>query len=209
MVSKAHADFVPQYAGTVQNWGIGGVFVDKEISLYELRNTNSKLVAKIKWNEKGDVVCRGKCADSGNIFVEFIPSKNYALLAAEDVFDNEDGANGVWAQVYYGGNNKAWLKLDENNKFISWQDFLTIYGKKHGFYLFKDIKKEERKLYARPQDDTRTVDSWESAKLITPWFVKGNWIMVKVLNFDNVQKTGWFKWRTSEGTLRGFVDLRQ
>lgn len=201
----AHADFVPQYMNSVAYWGIGGVFVGKEISIYEGNNENSKLIQKVVWNEKGEISCRGRCEDE-NLFVFWAPSKGYAILSVADI-DEE----GKWAKVCYEQKKgtMAWIKLNDDNKFITWHEYISIYGKKHGYYLFKDINKDERKLYAQPDDDAKTVDSWEYAKNITPWFIKGNWVMAKVLNLDNTQKTGWLKWRTVDGQLRGFVDLRK
>ncbi len=203
ITQSARADFVPQYFDTIKHWGIGAVSVGQEYLIFDKPEDAAQLVQKVIWDEKGNITCKGDCDDNA-FLVLFLPSKNHVILSAVD----ED--NG-WAKVCYGQKSEkfGWIKLVGSNIFIPWSEYLVKYGKQYSYYVFKDISKDEYKLYAQPQDDAQSIDSWEYAKEITPWYVKGNWMMIKVLNFDNTQKTGWFKWRTSDGQLRGFVDLRK
>ncbi len=203
ITQTAQADFVPQYSKTIAKWGIGGVFVGQDYLIFDEPKDDAKLLQRVTWDEKGNVNCKGDC-DDGALFTLFVPSKNTVMLSATD---EDEG----WAQVCYGqqSGKLGWMRLEGENKFLSWSQYLVTYGKTHNFYMFKDIPKSENRLYAQPEDGAKSVDSWEYAKQITPWYVKGNWAMVKIINFDNTQKTGWLKWRTADGTLRGFVDLRQ
>ena len=84
---------------------------------------------------------------------------------------------------------------------------MLSYGKKHGIYVFKDVKKDQRVLYAASYEGAQIVDSFEMAKFITPWFVSGNCVMVKLIHWDNTQKTGFLRWRDLNGKLWLFVDL--
>lgn len=197
------ADFVPQYSKTITVWGIGGVFVGQDYLIFDAPADGAKLLQRTIWDEKGNVTCKGDCVDEA-LFTLFVPSKNSVILSA---VDENDG----WAQVCYSqkSGKLGWIRLEGDNKFIPWPQYFIKYGKPHGIYMFKDIPKDENKLYSQPEDGAKSVDSWEYAKQITPWYIKGNWIMVKILNFDNTQKTGWLKWRTSDGMLRGFVDPRK
>lgn len=201
-MQSAHADFIPQYVNSITHWGIGAVVMDREFSIYEENSENSKLIKKIKWSENAQIICSGDCLNN-QLFVTWVPSKSYAIMSALDEIEG-------WAQVYYDQKTAklGWVKLSDKTKFFTWAEFMTTYGKKHGYFLFKDIKKEERKLYSQPQEASQIVDSWEIAKYIAPWYIKGNWMMAKVLDFDNAQKTGWLKWRGTDGTLYGFVNFK-
>lgn len=196
----AHASYLPNYMNSVSNWGIGAVVAPREFSLYEKPDLNSKKTMNIKWAQDGELFCNGEeCKE--NPFVAFVPNKNYAILS---VYDEYDG----WAEVYCGNSNeRLFLKLNDNTKFYTWGQFMLAYGKKHGFYVFKDVKKEDRVLYGSPVEGGQIVDSFEIAKFITPWFVRGNWIMVKLIHWDNTQKTGFLRWRDLDGHLWGFVQL--
>ena len=203
MAHAAYADFVPQYSKTITNWGIGGVIVGKEYLVFDAPKDDAKLLQRVLWDEKGSVICKGDCEDEA-LFALFAPSKSMTILSANDEIDG-------WAQVYYSQKHSkmGWIRLEGDNKFISWSQYLTRYGRAHGFYMFKDVPKSENRLYAQPEEGAKSIDSWDHAKQITPWYVKGNWVMVKVITFSDTQKTGWLQWRTTDGTLRGFVDPRK
>ena len=47
----------------------------------------------------------------------------------------------------------------------------------------------------------------EMPKYISPWLVRGNWVLVKVHDFNNQFKTGWFEYRGSNGKLKMFIKL--
>jgi len=94
---------------------------------------------------------------------------------------------------------------EKQNKFYNWTTFFDYFGKKYGIYLFKDLKKENKKLYSAPIEQTNVVGTIEIPRYIAPWLVRGNWILVKVSDFNNQQKTGWFNFRGSDGKLKVFV----
>ena len=198
--NTASATYIPNYLNSVSNWGIGAIVAPREFSLYESADENSKKVLEVKWAQDGDLLCNGKTCES-NPFVAYVPNKNYAILAVYEEY-------GEWAEVYYGkGDKRLFLKLNENTKFYTWGQFMLVYGKKHGLYVFKDVKKDKRLLYAAPDNEAQVVDNYEIAKFITPWFVRGNFVMVKLINWDNKQKTGYLRWRDTDGRLWGFAKL--
>ena len=80
-----------------------------------------------------------------------------------------------------------------------------VFGKKHGLYLLDDSNKN---LYSKAEDGAQVVDSFKYAKYIEPWFVNGNFLMVKIIDYDNKQKTGYIRWRTDDGKLLVFVKFR-
>ena len=61
----------------------------------------------------------------------------------------------------------GWVE-EKNNKFYNWTDFFGILGKKYGLYLFKDLQKNDKILFAGPMTQTNTTGSIEFPKSISP-----------------------------------------
>ncbi len=204
-VLKANADVTPQYLSSVAHFGIGVAQIDKNIKIYEKPDSNSKMQAQIVWNEKGNLQCKNtkmRC-EANEIFLGFAPSNNIALFSVEDETDS-------WIYVCYNQKYRlfGWIKKDEYTKYMTWGEFLISYGKKYGMYLFRDVPKEYKILYASPDSKSPSVDSFFLATHINPWLVSGNWILVKVENYDDKQKTGWLRFRSDNGRFYGFVNLK-
>lgn len=203
LTQAVFADVMPRYTTSVNHYGIGILRVSNLTKIYEKQDENSDIIQKIYWdNGKNFKTSDGTRPE--NTFIAYIPTSNYAFLSVED-------ENDKWVLVYYDQKTgkTGWVKKAEaNNEFYTWADFINTYGRKNGIYAFKDIPREERVLYSTAQEDGQVVDSWEIAKNITPWYLNGNWLMVKLIDYDNTQKTGYLKWRTDEGRLLIFVDLK-
>lgn len=204
-IPKANADVTPQYLSSVAHFGIGIAQNGKDIKIYEQPNDNSKLKARIIWDERGNLICKNtkmQC-ESKNIFLGFAPSNNVALFSVED-------ENNEWIYVCYNQRHRlfGWVKKDERTSYLTWGEFLISYGKKYGMYLFRDVPKEYKILYASPNNESPSVDSFFLATHINPWLVRGNWILVKVENYDDTQKTGWLRFRGDDGRFFGFVNLK-
>lgn len=198
----AFATFAPKSTKAVNHWGIGVLRIANEITIYEQRNEKSPVVQKIYWDNLGNYKTAQKISQQ-NTFLAFVPEKNFAFLTVED----EDDA---WVQICYNQKNLkyGWIKKDSNSKFLSWKDFILKYGKKYGLAPFEDAYKGNKKLYAKPSEASQIVDSWDFSKFILPWYVNGNWLMVKLYDYDDAQKTGYMKWRDETGNIFVFPKLK-
>lgn len=192
---------LPNSSVSQLHWGIGVASVPNKILIYSEPKTSSDKVFEIEIKD-GKYSCNNKECKV-NPFVGFQPQKNIALLIAED---EQNG----WAYVCYNQIAKSfgWVKLDADTTFYTWAKFINFYGRKYGLYLFKDVKKKDKILFAQPFSGSQSVDKFEYPKHIAPWYVSGNFVMVKLLNYDNVQKTGWLRWRTDNGELLLFPDFK-
>lgn len=201
---KSNAQITPQYLNSVNHWGMGVAQTGKNVKIYDTNNSNAKLKANIIWNENGDLVCKNtkmNC-EAGEIFLGFAPKNSVAVFSVEDETDD-------WIQICYNQKLKlfGWIKKDTDTKYLSWSEFIISYGKKYGMYLFRDAPKDFKRLYAAPNIESGCVDSFFLANHISPWLVRGNWVLVKVENYDDKQKTGWLRFRSDTGRFFGFVNL--
>lgn len=192
-------DFYPKRMSYLNDWGVGVYFVPKEITVYSQPDEKSEILEYIKWDELG-IETGNKNLSSQDVFLAFLPEKNIVLMNVVDESDD-------WCEIVYSlrENKKGWVKKSSSGKFLSWYSFMNKYGKANGLYIFHDIPESYKKLRTSPTDDARFQKDFgyipDESKLS---FIKGNWALVKFLNFDNSQNIGWTKWRNEEGKLFAF-----
>lgn len=192
---------LPNTSVSQSHWGIGVVKVPEVIAIYSEPNIFSDKIFEIQIKDNEYLCNQKECKVSP--FVAFHPQKKVTLMIAEDEQNS-------WAYVCYNQEAKTfgWVKLDDDTKFYTWGKFINLYGRQNGLYLFKDVKKNDKMLLAQPFSGSQSVDKFEYPKHISPWYVSGNFVMVKLLDYDNVQKTGWLRWRTDEGKILLFPDFK-
>lgn len=202
------AEFAPSYTNSVNHWGIGAARITNYITIFEEPDLNSKVLQRIYWNSAGNFLTKDK-QNSGNIrdiFIAYLPEENIVFLSADD-------ENDEWIKVCYSQKNQlfGWIKKENGKqgaKFYSYRDLFFEYGKKYGMYTFRNLPPNYKNLYGAPNKDAKKVDEFLYAKHISPWFIQGNWMLVKVTTYENETKTGWFRWRSDEGRLYGFVNFK-
>lgn len=201
---KSNASWQPEYLTSVNHWGIGVAAANEKVKIYQNTSIKSKILEEISWDSRGDLSCKiNKHCRAEEMFLTFSPNENGVFFSTDD--ENEE-----WIKICYNQKRNlfGWIKKSEETKYYTWAEFIDLYGKKYGFYLFRDVPKEERRLYSQPTFESNSVDSFIIAKKITPWLVRGNWILVKVDNFDGKIKTGWLHFRLDNGRLLGFCRVK-
>ena len=94
---------------------------------------------------------------------------------------------------------------EQKAKYYTLAEFFDTFGKKYGVYLFKDLQKSDKILYGAAAKQSNSLGSIEMPKAISPWLIRGNWMLVKVHDFNNQFKTGWLNYRGTDGKLKLFV----
>ena len=172
------------------------------VEIYKEPSISSKVIQKIYWDNLKNYNNLKQYSED-EVFLAYVPKNNYAFLSVLDETDDN------WYQVCFNQKTgeTGWIKQDENAKFYSWPEFMIKFGKDKGAYIFKDVK--SRNLYARPDDTSPVIDSWKWEKNVQPYFVNGNWLIVKILDYNNQLKTGYIRWRETDGRLLIFANLRK
>ncbi len=207
ITGKASADFMPAYTNSINHFGIGAARVTNYIEIYEKPDLNSGVKERIYWNSAGNYIAEDKNNKNPNdVFIVYMPDENRVFLSAED--ENEE-----WINVCYNQKKKefGWIKKENGKhgaKFYLYRDLIFEYGKKYGFYTFRNLPENLKTLHSSPNANSSIVDDFNYPKYISPWLIQGNWILVKVTTADNQTKTGWFRWRSDDGRLFGFVNFK-
>ncbi len=203
----AFADYAPTLTNSINHYGIGAARITNYITVYEKPDLNSKVKTRIYWNNIGHFIVENeKNPNPNDIFLVYLPKENIAFLSAED--EDEE-----WINICYNQKKGlfGWVKKENGNsyvKFYLYKDLIFEYGKKYGFYIFRNLPSDFKTLHSSPNNDSNVVDDFNYSKYISPWLVQGNWMLAKVTTMDNQTKTGWFKWRSETGKLFGFVNFR-
>lgn len=201
----AFADYLPSYINNGYHYGIGLIALKGDVPIYEMSDLKSPLAAFIKL-EKNKVTIkeRGvKNPEITNTFVAYSKENGLALLSVE--IDDDD-----WFYICYDQKRKlfGWVKKNENIDFMYWEDFLNLYGRKRGVYIFNNTPDIYKRLYSQEKEESTMVDSFNFPKHIALWLIKGNWMLVKITTYDGLTKTGWMRWRTENGAVMVFPDFR-
>ena len=93
-------------------------------------------------------------------------------------------------------------------QFLPWLNFYNLYGKKYGLRLLKDAPKDIEVLYAKSEDNSQIVSKLRYIKNIKLTVMRGNWALVSVFDIDKTPKTGYLKWRSGEGDIYAFPNVR-
>lgn len=200
----ANADVMPYYINSLRRYGIGYTAIKSPLVLRRTPEKTGEILETLNFDYQGNASClvnKNRCLID-EIFAAYSESKKIALLTT---LDETQG----WNMVCFNQTQSpicGWVE-ERENKFYNWSEFFDFYGKKYGIYLFKDLQKTDKILYAAPLKQTNTTGSIELPRAITPWLVRGNWILVKVYDFNNQMKTGWLNFRGDNGKLKVFVNF--
>ncbi len=198
--NQSFADVMPRYMTSIAHTGIGAFNAPKEFAVYENPDENSKVLEQITWGAKG-VTSFGNLNEN-DIFVTYVPAYNVAYCAVDDEIDG-------WVKIFYSQKTgkTGWVKATATNRFTSWMGFYMSKGRKNGVYFFKDMPETNKKLMSGPEKDSQKVASYTYPKFVKLTLVRGNWMLVTILDLGNETRVGWMQWRTEDGNFMIFPKM--
>lgn len=201
LISYANADILPRYVNSIRNYGIGFTKVQSPLVIKNAPQKDASNLEIITFDYKNNVSCAINKNDCSleKIFSIYSTEKKVAFMTTTD---ETLGYN----LICYNDNKPlcGWVE-NNNNIFYNWNMFFNVLGRKQGLYAFNDITKNDKIIYASPDKNSNSIGSLEMPKYISPWLVQGNWILVKIYEYDSKIKTGWLNFRGEDGKLRLFV----
>lgn len=201
---KSYADCFPEFAIPSYFYGEGVIFLKGDVPVYETDDDTKEPVALIKNNDTLEIKIKGvKKALVEDSFIVYSKEKNIALLPVDIDYDD-------WYYVCFDQKRKlfGWVKKAENIDFATYNDLFNLYGRKNGVNIFRNVRDEFKKLYSAPDKESNVVDTFTFPKHVSLWLVSGDWILIKVTTYDDITKTGWFKWRLKDKNVIAFPDFK-
>lgn len=202
---SAFADIVPTSSKSIHHYGIGLFKIDSDFYVFAKPDANAKKIYHFTLptaNKNSAIVKNTRKAV--NPYIVNIPSKKEFYATVSEYPENG------WLEIYYNQNGKevGWVKLPNKNNFLTWKEFVYKFGKKNGLLLMRDVPSTEFKLHSQDNVESQVVDEFTYPQYMALRMIRGNWMLVTVVDSGNVYKTGWFRWRTDNGRLRVFPKMK-
>ncbi len=190
------ADVIPRYSYNIKHPGIGAFNPPKEFTIYEKPNENSNVIKTIKWDENG---LTNEKIKENDLFIVFLPNKNIAYCSVDDEIDG-------WVKIFYSqaDGKSGWVKTTPHNRFVSWLGFYMSWGRKNGVYFFKDMPDINKRILSGPGAENQKISGYTYPKFVKLTLIRGNWMLIKMLDFGNEVRVGWMQWRDENGKLMIF-----
>lgn len=193
-------DVMPSLVSLSNTNTLGLYQVDNTIVLRSNPDDKAPITKVIKWSrnkvEPADL-------DFSDIFVVLINSKDLALMAVTD--ETED-----WVEVIYNNKtgDRGWLKKDDPYKFSSWYNFYSMYGKKYGLYILTGAPESARQMHGSTEDNSKIIATINTPIKINLNVIRGNWMLLSVMDMDRIPKTGYLRWRSDDGVKYLFPAIK-
>ena len=198
-VTSVFADIVPLSSDDIPTDTIGVYQTDSRVTVYINPDCGSNKIIdnKIQYSDYTD-------KKSDNMFAVLIPSKKLGYLYVVDISDDEQ-----WIKVIYNKDKKmtGWVYKNDDFQFMTWMDFLSLYGRKYGLTRLKSRNAIDE-LYSNPSEDAQVVAKTNCPKLIRMTALEGNWVLVTILDYNSITSTGFTPWRTLQGNILLFPNIR-
>ena len=191
------ADNMPFYVDTIPKDAIGMFQIGDNITIYSHPEANSKVVKKMNFSYNPETM-------PDNTFALLINEKKLGFLYVSDIGD--DG----WVEVIYNrmNNSRGWVQTEDRFQFMPWLSFYNMYGRKYGLRLMKDAPEDVENLHSKSEDLSQNVSKLRYVKQIRLTAIRGNWALVSVVDIDKTPKTGYLRWRSDDGKIYAFPNIK-
>lgn len=191
------ADVMPFYVNSIPKDAIGMYQTGENITIYSEPEANSKTIKNVEFSYKPETMPDG-------MFAVLLNEKKLGFLYVSDIGD--DG----WVEVIYDRHTGArgWVLTEDKFQFLPWLSFYNMYGRKYGLRLFKDTPDKIEVLRAKSEETSQNVDKLNYVKQIKLTAIRGNWALVSVFDIDKTPKTGYLRWRSDEGVIYAFPNIK-
>ena len=191
------ADVLPFYVNSIPKDAIGMYQTGENITILSEPEANSKTIKTFDFSYKPETMPDG-------MFAVLLNEKKLGFLYVSDIGD--DG----WVEVIYDKHTGArgWVLTEDRFQFLPWLTFYNMYGRKYGLRLFKDTPDEIEVLHAKSEDLSQNIGKLNFVKQIKLTAIRGNWALVSVFDIDKTPKTGYLRWRSNEGVIYAFPNIK-
>ena len=200
LCSTAFAGNIIPDSVSLNNTNTYGVYqVGHAIVLYSEPDDNAEIKQKIVWDSENVIPQNLRLQD---MFVLYLENKDFALMAVTD--ETED-----WVEVIYDNatGERGWIKKDDPFKFNTWVNFYSMFGRKYGLKILRGAPEATKSIFGTPEG-AKAISTINHPDMINLSVIKGNWMLVTVVDADRTPKTGYIRWRSDDGIKYLFPDVK-
>ncbi len=197
LMLPAFADVMPYYMESIPKDAIGMYQTGDSITIFSHPEANSEVIKQMNFSYKPETM-------PDSVFALLLNNKKLGFLYVSDIGDEG------WVEVIYNKQSgaKGWVKTEDRFQFLPWLSFYNMYGRKYGLRLLKDTPDEIEVLHAKSEDLSQNVGKLRYVKQIRLTAIRGNWALVSVVDIDQSPKTGYLRWRSNEGVIYAFPNIK-
>lgn len=197
LILPVFADTLPYYTNAIPKDAIGVYQTGETITIFSHPEANSEVIRKFDFSYNPETMPDG-------LFAVLLNERKLGFLYVSDIGD--DG----WVEVIYNKKTgaKGWVMTEDRFQFMPWINFYNMYGRKYGLRILKDAPESVDTLKAKSDDLSQSVAKIHYAKSIKLTKISGNWALVAVLDLDKTPKMGYMKWRSDNGIIYAFPNVK-
>ncbi|WP_303673391.1 hypothetical protein [Vampirovibrio chlorellavorus] len=227
--------FAPQRYQSGYSYGNGIFFAPYAFTLYSEPKSGAQSIGTIRWSHKtsgNNIEWISPAGDRHAIYADhtffcFYPLLDVAMMAVtsdtddgwvEVIYDQASGKTG-WVQTRLqpepaaaspasaqSGSKVAATEPAHFGVYQTWQEFMKLNAKAHGIYWLTGVKEYNRSIRSSDADEAKLIPVTIIRDLKVK-HVRGNWLLVEVLDFERNTPIGWVRWRNDDGKLMVFPNL--
>lgn len=197
LILPVFSDTKPCYMDSIPLGTIGLYQTGDDITIYSEPDENSEIIKQESFSYKNETM-------SEKMFALLINDRQLGFLYVSDIGDDN------WAEVIYDRTTgeRGWVRTEDVFQFLPWLSFYNTYGRKYGLLLLKDVPDEIKVLHSKSEDLSQNVADLKYVTTIRVTAIRGNWALVSVFDIDRTPKTGYLRWRSDNGEIYAFPDIK-
>ena len=197
LLLPAFADTMPFYMDSIPKTAIGMYQTGDNITILSHPEANSRVIKQFDFSYNPETM-------PDSVFAFLLNEKKLGFLYVSDIGDEG------WVEVIYDKQTgaKGWVQTEDRFQFLPWLSFYNMYGRKYGLRLLKDTPDEIEVLHAKSEDLSQNIAKLRYVKQIKLTAIRGNWALVSVVDIDKTPKTGYMRWRSNEGVIYAFPNIK-
>ena len=191
------ADTLPYYTNSIPENIIGVFQTGDSLTVYSEPEPDSHIIRRFDFSYNPESMPDG-------MFGVLINERKLGLLYVTDIGDDN------WVQIVYDKRTGArgWVLAEDRFQFLPWINFYNMYGRKYGLRILKDAPDSVDILHAKSEELSQSVAKLNYVKQIKLTKLSGNWALVSVVDLDKTPKMGYMRWRSDNGTIYAFPNIK-
>lgn len=197
LILPVFADTMPFYMDSIPKTALGMYQTGDNITILSHPEANSRVIKQFDFSYNPETM-------PDSVFAFLLNEKKLGFLYVSDIGDEG------WVEVIYDKQTgaKGWVQTEDRFQFLPWLSFYNMYGRKYGLRLLKDTPDEIEVLHAKSEDLSQNIAKLRYVKQIKLTAIRGNWALVSVVDIDKTPKTGYMRWRSNEGVIYAFPNIK-